>query len=237
MQCRRAIGLLIAFFTAGCAHLDQSAGDPIPPSAAIAELGSGTFIEPEAVRWIEDQPRRRTDEIVVIIPKRDGHVGAVVLHYADQLVLLDQAYEAATISADGRVGNTTLDDAQLQDEFASARAALPARPAQFTVYFLEGMDELTPESIAKFEQVFEEIASHPAPEISVTGHADSVGGRQFNDQLSLARAQRVMKELVRRGVSPSRIVSVIGRGQRDPVIETSPGVSEPLNRRVEIGVR
>jgi outer membrane protein OmpA-like peptidoglycan-associated protein len=130
----------------------------------------------------------------------------------------------------------TYDAARAKREFSPVVAALPARPATFLLYFLEGNDELTPQSEREFELIFAEIAARPYPEILVIGHTDAVGNAQFNDQLSRLRAQRVRDDLVKRGTSADRI-EVSARGKREPLVPTSQGVSEPRNRRVEINVR
>jgi outer membrane protein OmpA-like peptidoglycan-associated protein len=80
------------------------------------------------------------------------------------------------------------------------------------------------------------IATRPVPELTVAGHTDSLGTDQYNDALSLRRAERVRGLLVARGISPASIVAV-GRGKREPLVPTPDGVAEPRNRRVEITVR
>jgi outer membrane protein OmpA-like peptidoglycan-associated protein len=130
----------------------------------------------------------------------------------------------------------TYDADRAKSEFSSVVAALPGRPAAFLLYFLEGKDELTPESEREVERVFAEIAARPYPEILVIGHTDAVGNAQFNDQLSRQRAQRVRDDLVKRGIPADR-VEVFSRGKREPLVPTAEGIAEPRNRRVEINVR
>ena len=125
---------------------------------------------------------------------------------------------------------------EVQQVFGPALAAQPTRPVSFTLYFLEGKDELTPESTQVFGQIGAEIARRPAPEIVVIGHTDRVGTAQANDALSLRRAGRVRDDLVRVGIAADRI-TVAGRGEREPLIPTEDEVAEPRNRRVEINVR
>jgi len=86
------------------------------------------------------------------------------------------------------------------------------------------------------EQIFGEIAKRPAPEIAVVGHTDRVGSDQSNDALSLKRAEFVRNALIKRGIAPENI-QASGRGEREPIVPTADGVSEPRNRRVEIIVR
>jgi OOP family OmpA-OmpF porin len=191
-------------------------------------------IEPEALRP-SDRPTR--NDLIVLLPKPDGTIGGVVVRTeGGKEILLNKAYAGARIEGPGMMQPVTYDADRAKREFSSVVAALPGRPATFLLYFLEGKDELTPESEREVERVFAEIAARPYPEILVIGHTDAVGNAQFNDQLSRQRAQRVRDDLIKRGISADRI-EVSGRGKREPLIPTPEGVSEPKNRRVEINVR
>lgn len=225
------LAFLVAGFIGGCAQLST---DAQPPGAGSDPWGATIQpIEPEALRP-GNPPSSRM--LVVLLPKANGAAGAVVVRSGDSQVLLNQPYSAAGVQSAGQLQAFRFDPAAARAEFAAVIAALPGRPAAFTVYFHEGTDNLTDDSEAEIARVFHEIASRPDPEISVIGHTDAVGTVQFNDQLSLQRAQRVRSELVRRGIDANRI-DVSGRGKREPLVPTADGVSEPKNRRVEISVR
>jgi outer membrane protein OmpA-like peptidoglycan-associated protein len=190
-------------------------------------------IEPEAVQ--APDPARR--DMVVLLPKPGGQIGGVVVHSdGGEPLLLNTAYAGAHIEGPGRVHAVAYDADRARDEFGTAIASLPSRPATFVLYFLEGKDDLTPESDGEVARVFDELRSRPDPEIWVIGHTDAVGTMQYNDQLSLQRAERVRDELVSRGLAADSI-EVSGRGKREPLVPTSEGISEPKNRRVEINVR
>jgi outer membrane protein OmpA-like peptidoglycan-associated protein len=189
---------------------------------------------PERVQYIDARVASR--EQVTILPKEDGSIGGVVVRAEGVEVLLNKPYATATIETSGRVTQSTYDPQLARREFQSVLAVLPARPAQFLLYFLEGTDEMTPESEAEVGKIFAELATRPSPEILVIGHTDAVGSVQFNDKLSLQRAEHVRDELIRRGI-PAKDITIEGRGKREPVVSTANGKSEPLNRRVEINVR
>lgn len=72
--------------------------------------------------------------------------------------------------------------------------------------------------------------------IEVNGYTDSSGRREYNQRLSLRRADAVAAELVSKGVARSEI-SITGYGQTHQLVPTGPGVREPQNRRVEIILR
>ena len=59
---------------------------------------------------------------------------------------------------------------------------------------------------------------------------------QYNDALSLRRAERCRDELDE-ARDPKVRISVAGRGEREPEVPTADEVAEPRNRRVEISVR
>lgn len=178
-----------------------------------------------------------TRETVVVLPGSNGHVGAVVVRREGQEQLLDKAYAASRIEAEGKLEPVSLTSAQVQQEFRAALAALPPKASSFLLYFLEGKDEFTTESKTEIGRIVEELKRRPAPDIVVIGHTDTVGADSANDRLSLQRAERVRELLIKPlGLGPDRIQSA-GRGERELLVPTADGVSEAKNRRVEINVR
>ncbi len=175
-------------------------------------------------------------ETIAVIPGEAGHVGAVVVRANGSEQVLDRAYAARRLRADGSAESVRLTPEEVNRDFAATLAALPGRPATFTLYFLEGKDELTPASRAELDLVFAELKRRPAPDIVVIGHTDTVGTLSYNDKLSLARAERLREMLVSLGIAPERVQSA-GRGKRELLVPTDDNTAEPRNRRVEISVR
>jgi outer membrane protein OmpA-like peptidoglycan-associated protein len=181
-------------------------------------------------------PAAAPTDLYVLLPSADGHAGALVVTQGATERVLDAPFTAARIKSDGTVETGTATEPEVKQVFGDALAALPPRPVSFTLYFLEGTDELTPDSKQFVRQVFDEIARRPAPEVLVIGHTDRVGSVQANDGLSIRRAERMRDELVKLGAAADR-VEVSGRGEREPLVPTADEVAEPKNRRVEITVR
>ena len=175
-------------------------------------------------------------DLVVLLPGRDGKVGAVVVQEGGRETVLNAAYASAQTGAGGRLEPGQASPDQVRAIFGDALAAEPPRPVTFILYFVEATDQFTPESQALVDQIMVAIASRPAPELTVAGHTDAVGTDQYNDTLSLRRAERVRALLITRGIAPDSI-RAIGRGKREPRVPTPDGVAEPRNRRVEITVR
>ena len=172
---------------------------------------------------------------VVLLPDPDGRDTAVVVRRGDETVTLDRPYAAADLTVFGAKPYAS-DAAGVEAEFGPALAARPDPPARFTVYFVEGTEELTDASKRVFETVFGELSRRRVPDIVVIGHTDLVGTDVFNDALAKRRAESVRAALIARGIVSEQVVAV-GRGKREPAVPTPDGVAEPLNRRVEILVR
>jgi outer membrane protein OmpA-like peptidoglycan-associated protein len=173
---------------------------------------------------------------VVLLPDPEGRTGAVVVKTAQGETVLDRPFQAADVDRFGRVETRTLAPAEVRQQFGQALAAQPLRPVSFTLYFLLGSIELTPESKQILELLKAELARRPAPEITVIGHTDLVASDSFNDALSLKRAEVVHQAIIQAGITAAWI-EVTGRGKREPVVRTEDQVLEPRNRRVEIRVR
>jgi outer membrane protein OmpA-like peptidoglycan-associated protein len=201
---------------------------------ALAVAASGCAAAP-VVRQAPAPPAR--DELVVLLPGPDGTVGALTVEHEGQRRTLDAAYATSRLQQQGQLGDAgRVTPEQVRQTFESALGAQPPRPATFILYFLGDSDDFTPESKLEIPKILSEITGRPAPEIVVVGHTDRQGSLEYNDGLSLRRAERVRTQLVRIGIARERI-GVAGRGERAPLMPTEDGVAEPRNRRVEITVR
>ncbi|HEX3063176.1 MAG TPA: OmpA family protein [Usitatibacter sp.] len=182
-------------------------------------------------------PKHVAPEMFAVVPGAEGHVGTIVVHPdGGPERVIHEAYGVERIRSDGSIEDGRLSEAEVKEAFGPTLAALPGRPATFTLYFLEGKDELTPESKVEMDRVLAELKRRPLPDILVIGHSDSVGGLTYNDKLSLARAERVREMMIGMGIPADR-VQAAGRGKRELLVPTDDNVSEARNRRVEINVR
>ena len=71
--------------------------------------------------------------------------------------------------------------------------------------------------------------------LSVFGYTDDVGTAEYNQQLSLRRANAVKDYLIQAGIDPA-IVNVKGYGKTSPLVEGTNGEDRSKNRRVEIAL-
>lgn len=177
-------------------------------------------------------PRER----FVLLPDADGSVGQITLQTTQGEATLARAYATADSMSDGRVRTGEASADEIRQRFEATLAVRPPAPVSFNVFFVFDKDELTAESVAQFDRIKKELAARPAPEIVVIGHTDRVGALEYNDALSLKRAETVRSALVDAGIRREQI-EIAGRGEREPAVPTADEVAEPRNRRVEIMVR
>jgi len=176
----------------------------------------------------------------VLLPDQSGQApGSLNIKPAEgggQPVKLDQAYQTATSTMGGGFDASRTDAEDVKRRYGAALDAMPPPVVRFTLYFLEGSDELTPKSKADLTVVLGEIKGRPVPDIVVIGHTDRVGLIPDNDRLALRRAEAFRKKLLEQGI-PADAIQTAGRGEREPLINTPDEIPEPRNRRVEILVR
>jgi OOP family OmpA-OmpF porin len=68
------------------------------------------------------------------------------------------------------------------------------------------------------------------------GHTDTSASDNYNDALSLRRAEKVKQDLIAAGV-PAETIRISGRGETDLFVSTPDETVEVRNRRVEISIR
>jgi outer membrane protein OmpA-like peptidoglycan-associated protein len=119
---------------------------------------------------------------------------------------------------------------------APVAAPAPAAARTYLVFF--DWDKATLSDRAR--QIVGEAAQNSThvtyTRIEVNGYTDLSGTAQYNQGLSVRRAEAVAAELVRDGV-PKTAINIRGFGESNPLVPTAQGVREPQNRRVEIIIR
>jgi outer membrane protein OmpA-like peptidoglycan-associated protein len=92
---------------------------------------------------------------------------------------------------------------------------------------------LRPEAREKLAKVAGIVSGHPGLKLAVEGHTDSVGGDDYNQQLSEQRGGSVRDYLVGQGMA-SGSVSSNGFGKTRPVASNDTASGRQQNRRVEL---
>lgn len=175
--------------------------------------------------------------VIVLLPDQEGTVGRAIVQNGSGVVDLASGGLATRVRTDKRppVVNT-VSDAEVQQMFGDALAALPPPPRRFVLNFRFESDELTDEARALVPEILTLMRERPAADVVVTGHTDSMGSRRANFHLGLKRAVMVRNLLITAGLEPGQI-EVSSLGETDPLVRTADETAEPRNRRVDIAVR
>jgi len=99
-----------------------------------------------------------------------------------------------------------------------------------TVLFVVDQSSLTPTAIAILDQQAAWLNTNPAATITIEGHADEQGTRDYNLALGSRRASSVRDYLVAQGVADTRI-SVVSYGKERPIAICSNESCWSQNRR------
>jgi outer membrane protein OmpA-like peptidoglycan-associated protein len=176
-------------------------------------------------------------DVIVLLPDDQGKTGAIVVSSAGVERRLDRPRQTVTVDAGSPPGlPTIMPGPEVLAIAGPALAALPKPPAQFILYFDQDSVDLRTESQAVLQKVVETIRGRATVDVSVVGHTDTMGKKEYNYALSLKRAQAVASILRGKGVDPS-VLQITSHGKDNPLIPTGDQVPEPRNRRVEITVR
>jgi OmpA-OmpF porin, OOP family len=115
----------------------------------------------------------------------------------------------------------------------------PAGGDTLALYFDFNEDVMNPRTRRQLEIVTLILQSDLGKKITLSGHADALGTKDYNNQLSSRRADVVRDFLIQAGVNPAQIVT-IAKGDSQPRRPnlTETGADNPdgrrANRRTEI---
>ncbi|MES2474649.1 MAG: OmpA family protein [Verrucomicrobiota bacterium] len=125
------------------------------------------------------------------------------------------------------------------DIYYSPLVKNPAGGDTLALYFEFDEDSMNPRTRRQLEIVTLILQSDPGKKITLSGHTDSLGGKDYNSQLSERRADVVRDYLIKAGVNASQIITVAkGASQPRRPNLTESGQDNPegrrANRRTEI---
>jgi peptidoglycan-associated lipoprotein len=99
------------------------------------------------------------------------------------------------------------------------------------VYFATDKTDLRPASRDLLDKQAAWLTAHPKVTVRVEGNADVRGNAEYNQRLGQRRAEAVRADLVNKGVSPQRILSV-SYGDTQPIAEGKTHDALARNRNV-----
>ena len=101
------------------------------------------------------------------------------------------------------------------------------------VLFRSGSFELLPGARERLAKVSGIVLAYPSLHVAIEGHTDSVGGDEYNQDLSERRAEAVRDYFVQQGI-PAGAVEARGFGKSEPIASNETPEGRQQNRRVEL---
>lgn len=103
------------------------------------------------------------------------------------------------------------------------------------VLFGKDSDQLRPQASTRLGLIATELRTSRPSTVTITGHTDDLGSAEHGLELSRRRAERV-RDALGPGLTAHR-VTVVGRGESQPLVPNDSEANRARNRRVEITVR
>lgn len=172
---------------------------------------------------------------VLLLPQ-EGVKSAVTVSTPTTSAELSAPYAVAEIGRRGALEQAITSEAEVRERYPVLLALQPPPPQRYTLNFLPGTSNLTPESMSGLDAILVAARARSGGEIVIEGHTDRQGAADANDALSLRRANAIRDVLVERGFK-AELIQPVGRGEREPAVPTEDDVPEPRNRRAELIVR
>jgi len=174
----------------------------------------------------------------VLLPDPNGQVGQIAVSNKGGTQVLKEARQAVNVKTRDKAPEPpySMEEKQIKDIFGSALDAQPTSPVHFLLYYKSGSSDLTEEYQKLIPEILKTIKARNSMDISIIGHADRVGTREFNYRLASDRAEVIKFILIYQGINPD-LIEVASHGEDDPMIKTEDEVPEPQNRRVEVTIR
>ena len=94
---------------------------------------------------------------------------------------------------------------------------------------------IKPEGRSKLDDLAAKVKGVNLEVVIAIGHADSIGSDEYNQRLSVRRAESVKAYIVSKGVESNRVYTE-GKGEKQPVANNNTRDGRAKNRRTEIEV-
>ena len=103
------------------------------------------------------------------------------------------------------------------------------------IFFDFNKSEIKPRSFSELDEVVRFLKENPKIKVEISGHTDNVGNENYNQQLSLKRAQSVVNYFSSKGIAVARLTQV-GYGSKKPIKPNDSEINRQVNRRIEFKI-
>jgi len=136
----------------------------------------------------------------VLLEEEDGSTGSITVTNQAGSQTVSEAGSATQVASasDAPAAPEPVSAEDVQQTWGASISASPLTPRSFLLYFVTGTDILTEQSRRQLPDILDSIGQYPAPEVSVTGHTDTTGTSENNEQLALDRAEAI-RDLLQTG--------------------------------------
>jgi len=161
-----------------------------------------------------------------------GLVGCSSTGGKDSVMVEDRS--GTGMEAAGATGEATTSGVSSYGDLTIESLNDPNSPlAQRVIYFAYDSSEVAEQDRPLVEAHAAFLAANPTVKVTVEGHTDERGSREYNIGLGDHRAQAVRRMLEFQGVAPNQI-TVVSYGEEKPAVEGHDESAWSLNRRVEL---
>jgi outer membrane protein OmpA-like peptidoglycan-associated protein len=188
--------------------------------------------EPTGEELPFDQPNHE-----VVGALRDKLVNYAELQQAELATRIDLQSRLETVERENREAQARFD--KIQDLFSSVKANVYRQGHNVLLElrafnFPSGGADIQSDNFVLLDKIVTAIKSFPNPDVVVSGHTDSVGSAQGNQQLSQRRAETVATFLEKVGDIDRHQLTAIGYGETRPVANNETLQGRENNRRIEV---
>ncbi len=204
--------LAVILVMIGCTTLDPYTGEQKTSNTA---KGAGIGAVTGALIGASTASRGDRNKGILIGALAGGAIGGGVGNYMDR----QEAALRQKLAGSG---------VQVSRDGDNLRLIMPGN-----ITFATGRYEIRGEFYSVLDSVAQVLTEYNKTAIKITGHTDSTGNMQKNQELSEQRADSVRQYLLSRSISSGRVQST-GYGPRYPIASNDTESGRQSNRRVEL---
>ena len=148
---------------------------------------------------------------------------------------LTRSSEVASINAAAQKAELENKLRQVELSLATANKDLEKKSKYIlqSIHFDLNQSTIKKSDIAELTSLMNLLKANPKLHAEIIGHTDNSGAVEFNETLSLSRANAVKNWLTNQGISASRLTTM-HQGLKSPMLPNDDNESRAVNRRTEI---